>query len=109
MLCRVSLNLSAPTCLYLFDLFSSSSNSRASIGPSSAAHILRLAGLFVQRADLHCIPGLPSALHAHADGTTSAPSTVGWLSYLPIPKNDPSNPIATIFGGPREAPFFSDS
>jgi len=35
--------------------------------------LLRLAGLFVQRADLRCIPGLTSALAACAERNTSAP------------------------------------
>jgi hypothetical protein len=36
-------------------------------------HVLRLAGPFVQRVDLHCIPGLTSALAACAELNTSAP------------------------------------
>jgi hypothetical protein len=38
-----------------------------------SAALLRLAGPFVQRADLHGIPGLPPALAAYADSGTSAP------------------------------------
>jgi hypothetical protein len=51
----------------------STDRSRAGRTPLGSWHVLRLAGPFGQRADLHCIPGLPSALAACADRNTSAP------------------------------------
>jgi hypothetical protein len=45
------------------------------IGTGLSPAVLRLAGLFVQRADLHGIPGLTSALATCVERNTSAPGT----------------------------------